>query len=405
MNNSDKNMLGNQDRFGYCLALETSCDDTAIAVLKYPLGASFINLCKYTVVISSKVATQIDTHAEFGGVVPEIGARLHATNILSVYQSVINQVLEQEKISLEQFYSGLNILAVTTNPGLMSALKVGLEQAKILQYFINKNYNLDLEVTGVNHLHGHVASCFLEQSSIVNNGFDSFFPHLHLLVSGGNSQILYLKSFLDFEIIGKTLDDAAGECFDKTARMVGFAYPGGVSLAKTAALDEGNYFDLHRGMLKTVSYDFSFSGLKTQVRYHAQDFQKFNGSGFEFEKLLDANQKNFLAQKSLAEVIETNDSNLIYIKKMCISVQTVVIEQLYRKFKKAYQDYKPVSIGLSGGVSANLLLRKKITLINPSKPALIPLLKYTGDNAAMIGFCAILSSSCNTSLNHKSQEL
>ena len=225
----------------------------------------------------------------------------------------------------------------------------------------------------------------------------AIFPHLHLLVSGGNSQLLLLKSFSDWKIIGQTLDDAAGECFDKIGRMVGFQYPAGVSVARTAKLDDNNYLNLSVGMQRDGGYNYSFSGLKTAVRYM---IQKSTIPGIKFEKALVSQEITELMQITNASDLENlnnpNKQKLEFIYQICCSVQAVVIKQLLNKFEKALKnnllENKIQSIGLSGGVSANLLLRQSLKELGDKyqiQYLFKPHLKLTGDNAIMIGLAGL----------------
>jgi tRNA A37 threonylcarbamoyltransferase TsaD len=253
------------------------------------------------------------------------------------------------------------------------------------------------------------------------------YPHLHLLVSGGNSQIIYLQSWTDFQVIGKTLDDAAGECFDKTARMLGLPYPGGVYLSKIAGLADKNYLKFPVGMKDSKEYNFSFSGLKTAVRYYLEKLELGNGERFELEKKLSVEEIEFLTSHSLEEIlryavvdksnicVETslsrhdttqtaeatstspfltptadfNYEKLATIKTVCITVQSVIVEALLNKIDLAYKNLEVASIGLSGGVSANPLLRLKLEQKYTEKLLLAPK-PLTGDNAVMIALAGIL---------------
>ena len=362
-----------------CLAIETSCDDTSVSVLEYQQLDNFIDICNTTTVISSKISSQVDIHALYGGVVPEIGARYHATNFLTVLRSVVDEVKLKKDLNLNQFWNNIDLIAVTSTPGLLSSLKVGIEEAKALQFFLKKNYKKEVKIEYVNHLHGHIASSFLEVEKMAKSPF----PHLHLLVSGGNTQILNIKEWGKIDIVSKTLDDAVGECLDKTGRMLGFTYPGGVTLAKVAGLSIGNSFDLNHAM-KNDSYNMSYSGLKTQVRGITQ---KINNFGFSYEQYLTQEEKNYLIITDLENI---TDKRLRFIKEGSIAIQTIAMEQLTRKMKMVKKSFEPESIGLSGGVSANLLLRDNLFKLS-NKQLFKPQLKYTGDNAAMIGFAGILN--------------
>ncbi len=380
----------------YYLAIETSCDETSLALLKYTPDESvgFVEGLNSTQIISSVVSSQINIHQEFGGVVPEIGARQHAEHIHVLLQLLLSKIGQgvQPTISGEEtnpvdidvhdyqdIFTHLSKIFVTTEPGLVSALKVGREFARALRFFVAKEFGQSAAIEEVNHLHGHVISCFWQESMNFEYLPDKeVFPHLHLLVSGGNSQILLLTSPRDWEVVGQTLDDAAGESFDKTGRLLGLPYPAGVSISKIAGKRAENIHDLPRGMLKSASFDYSFSGLKTAVRYY------LDKHGFEKEQRLDPTEINQLLSTEL-ELLD--DPKLRFIKEMCISIQYVIVEQLVRKLRRAQSQYMPQSLGLSGGVSANPLLREKVGLL--STQVYIPPLYLTGDNAVMIGFSGL----------------
>ena len=366
-----------------CLAIETSCDDTSVAILEYSDTSTFENIVSTTKVLSSCVSSQIEIHAVYGGVIPEIGARYHTTNFLPVMKAALIEAGGKLGVSEEQLLESLDMIAVTKEPGLHSALKVGIEEAKALQYFINHKYQKLVPIQYVNHLHGHIASSFLENGELSSSPF----PHLHLLVSGGNTQILKINSWEDINIIAKTVDDAVGECYDKTARMIGFQYPGGVSLARIAGLEDKNYIGLNRAMLND-SLNMSYSGLKTQVRYI---IQACNIAGVTYEVNMSDEDRIYLIETQLEDI---TNPRLKFLKELCISVQSVCTEQLIRKMKLALRnndlDNKIATLGVSGGVSANLLLRQNLGSI-AKYPIYRPQLKYTGDNAAMIGLAGILN--------------
>lgn len=216
----------------------------------------------------------------------------------------------------------------------------------------------------------------------------AIFPHIHLLVSGGNTQLILCKSITDWKVIGATLDDAAGECFDKISRMIGLPYPSGLYLAKIAKMHDRNYFNLPISMQGNKNLSYSFSGLKTAVRNLVQknspkDLVFMNDlSTTEIKELIDAES-----------ILELKSSKLAYIYSLSISVQSVIVDQLLSKLKLVIEIQRPASIGLSGGVSANLLLRAKVKLVanNNNLPVYIPHPSLTGDNAIMIGLSGIAS--------------
>jgi N6-L-threonylcarbamoyladenine synthase len=217
------------------------------------------------------------------------------------------------------------------------------------------------------------------------------FPHLHLLVSGGNSQILFFDSWKEWRIIGQTLDDAAGECMDKTGRMLGLPYPAGISVAKIAKMDDKNYLDLPIGMQRgnNSNFNYSFSGLKTAMRYL---IEKQDIEGYYYEKPLLEEEIEELKRAEKIEELKTEKLRFIY--QACCSIQSVVTHQLINKLSMAIEQHSPQSLGLSGGVSANLLLRQKMENLKRKKGVkhlFIPQLKLTGDNAVMIGLAGLAS--------------
>jgi N6-L-threonylcarbamoyladenine synthase len=368
------------------LAIETSCDETSLAILAKKTSletVSFYDFVNSFEVIASVISSQISTHAKYGGVVPEIGARQHADQIHFLLQSLLDQIGDEDINILTQIKS----IFVTTEPGLISALRVGVEFAKTLKFYLDKS-RLDgqkVEIVNVNHLRGHMISTFFEPEKRLQILDYDIFPHIHLLVSGGNSQIILMNSWKDWQIIGQTLDDAAGECLDKVGRMVGLPYPGGVYLAKIAKLSTSNPCNFPVGMKKNESLNYSFSGLKTAVRYFLQDSKVI---GFRFEAPLEKSEINQLQE------IEFTSPKLELIHQVCISAQAVVVAQLMNKTESAIAKYKPSSIGLSGGVSANLLLRSRFDHLKEKfglAHMFYPDLKLSGDNAVMIGLAGILT--------------
>ena len=464
------------------LSIETSCDETSIAFLESSFDSelsseNFVEYINSFDNLAHTISTQITTHAEYGGVIPEIGARLHAEQIHYLFEQTILKVFEGKKLiqnypdsfavtpprgvlnaksnnlnfndpKAREFLAKIDYISVTAEPGLKSALRVGEEFAKTIQFYLNLKLNRKVEVLKVNHLKGHVFSSFFNvkekvlmgTSELSNEGIlksnelltnllslasarqvqdderlmvvlentpsegvkpkvsgllssKNIFPHLHLLVSGGNSQLILLRNPYEFQIIGQTLDDAAGECFDKTARMFGLSYPGGVSLARIAGLQNTNYLDLPVSMKNNPELNFSFSGLKTAVRYFVQKNELVNYeeklSETELQELLTTDLEALTTPKPSVSPLQKGyvqpNPKLILIKQLCISIQSVIVEQLIIKAKKAIKEFKPNSIGISGGVSANSLLRQKIQEIADGKPVFIPDLTLTGDNAVMIG--------------------
>jgi N6-L-threonylcarbamoyladenine synthase len=386
------------------LAIESSCDETSLALLSGNPGPgiSFFEHLNSFEVVSSVVSSQIKTHAKFGGVVPEIGARLHANQIHFLFQMLLQNIGSDtplittdsfEKIIQKPFdikmysnvLSTIDEIFVTTEPGLTSALKVGMEFAKTLQFFVERTRGNHIKITEINHLNGHVYSSFFQKDKQDQHlslhmipGNNDVFPHLHLLVSGGNSQFILMKSSTEMDILGQTLDDAAGECLDKIGRMLGFPYPAGVCVARTAGLMEKNLCDLPIGMKHNQTVAVSFSGLKTACRLRLEKL------GFELEKPLSSDEIDLLTSGN-----ENNLSpRLMFIKEFAISAQSVLVAQLINKLKIAIKIHQPHSLGISGGVSANLLLRKRIGELG-IQSIFIPPLFLTGDNAVMIGLAGV----------------
>ena len=309
----------------YILAIESSCDDTAAAVLKNDK------------VVSNIVARQ-SIHEEYGGVVPELASRAHQQNIVPVVTVALNKA----GISKNQ----LSAIAFTQGPGLMGSLLVGSAFAKSL------SLSLNIPLLAVNHMHAHILAHFIDEE-----GFDKpTFPFLALTISGGHTQIVKVSSFFDMEIIGETTDDAVGEAFDKTAKILGFPYPGGPFIDKYAK--EGNPKKYTFTKPKIDGLDFSFSGLKTQILYFIQKNVKEN--------------PNF---------IEENRNDI------CASVQFTIIEILMDKLKLAVAQTGINQIAIGGGVSANSGIRETLKEAENKYgwKTFIPKFEYTTDNAAMIG--------------------
>jgi N6-L-threonylcarbamoyladenine synthase len=272
-------------------------------------------------------------HEQYGGVVPELASRAHQSNIIPV----IETALKKAKITS----SDLSAIAVTQGPGLMGSLLVGTNVAKGLCIAHQ------LPMVGVNHLEAHVAALFID------NPVD--LPMLCLLVSGGHTQIILVRSMLDMEIVGTTQDDAAGEAFDKAAKLMGLGYPGGPMVDRLAK--EGNPQLYSFPDSQTEGLNFSFSGIKTSLLYFLRDQQKLN-----------------------PQFLENN------INHVCASYQRQIIVSLMKRMNKAILQYKPASIGLSGGVSANSELRNTWLELGKKHhvPAWIPAFEYCTDNAAMV---------------------
>jgi N6-L-threonylcarbamoyladenine synthase len=309
----------------FILSIESSCDDTAAAVLKNDK------------VLSNVIANQL-IHNQYGGVVPELASRAHQQNIVPV----IDAALKKAGIKKEQ----LSAIAFTQGPGLMGSLLVGGSFAKSLAMA------LKIPLIAVNHMDAHVLAHFIDEE-----GFDKpIFPFIALTISGGHTQILKVDSFFDMQIIGQTTDDAVGEAFDKTAKILGLPYPGGPLVDKNAQLGNPKAFPFIKP--KVPNLDFSFSGLKTAILYFLQKEQLKN--------------PNFISEN---------------INDICASVQHTIIEILMDKLKLAVEQTGIKQVAMGGGVSANSGIRKALKETEKlyGWKTYIPKFEYTTDNAAMIG--------------------
>lgn len=308
------------------LGIESSCDDTSAAIVSDG------------VLLSNVIASQA-VHASYGGVVPELASRAHQQNIIPV----VDAAIKQSGISKDE----ISAVAFTRGPGLLGSLLVGVSFAK--GFALAKN----IPMIEINHLQGHVLSWFVKEKDKEHKNPD--FPFLTLLVSGGHTQIIKVKGYFDMEIIGSTIDDAAGEAFDKCAKVMGLGYPGGPIIDKYAHEGDDKKFKFAKPNIKGL--DFSFSGLKTSFLYTLRDEMEQN--------------PNFI------------DEN---IKDLCASLQSTIINILIDKLKKAVKETGIRQITIGGGVAANSGLRD--TLAEAAKKygweVFIPERKYTTDNAAMI---------------------
>ncbi|MBI2966576.1 MAG: tRNA (adenosine(37)-N6)-threonylcarbamoyltransferase complex transferase subunit TsaD [Bacteroidetes bacterium] len=309
------------------LGIETSCDETAAAVT--------ING-----VLRSAITSTQQIHSMYGGVVPELASRVHQQNIVPV----ADEALKLAKIGLRD----LDAVAVTIGPGLMGSLLVGVSFAKGFGLAINK------PVIPVNHMQAHIYSLFIRKKDEETKTVPSF-PFLCMNISGGHTQIVKVNSFSDMELLGQTLDDAAGEAFDKAAKILGLPYPGGPAIDRLAAAGNPGIFTFPKPVIP--DYDFSFSGLKTAVLY-------------------------FIRDRTLADPdFITNNINDI-----CASVQHVIVGILLNKLSKAISDTKISTVGIAGGVAANSYFRKMTAQLAEKNHIRLfyPDLEFCTDNAAMV---------------------
>jgi N6-L-threonylcarbamoyladenine synthase len=316
------------------LGIETSCDETAAAVIREnDKGTADI--------LSNIVSSQIEEHKKFGGVVPELAARAHLENI----EYIIETALKESKISIDK----LDGVAATAGPGLIVCLTVGLNIGKSIAAFSNKPF------IGVNHLEGHALSPGLEKKIK--------FPYLLLLISGGHTQFLIVKDVNKYEQLGTTIDDALGEAFDKTAKMLDLGYPGGPNVEKFSKLGDKNFFKLPEPIINKAGCNLSFAGLKTAV---LRESKKING-----------------------------ENKLKY--NLAASFQNTINKILYKKTKVAIQMFRDktkkenLQLIVAGGVAANESIRKNLSILSNEMgfETVYPDLKFCGDNAAMIAWAGI----------------
>ncbi len=309
----------------YILAFESSCDETSVAVLQNDK------------VISNVILSQ-EYHTTFGGVVPEIASREHLRKIVEMTDASL------KKANLEM--KDIDLVAATSEPGLIGAILIGLSFAKSLAATLNKPF------IPINHIHAHLYSAFINDNK-------PEFPFIALIVSGGHTLLILVEDFFKHKILGTTIDDAVGEAFDKVAKMMGLGYPGGPLIDRFAKNGDIGFHEFPISVIKNSKYNFSFSGIKTSVLYYLRD-------------------NNFQSVK--------NDK---LISDISASFQHAAIKTLFSKVKKAAREYKVKDVAISGGVSANSYLKQMFkTLERDGYRIYIPELIYTTDNAAMIGITA-----------------
>lgn len=331
------------------LGIESSCDDTSAAVIQDGH------------ILSNVIGTQ-KIHEQYGGVVPELASRAHQQNIIPVvHQAIKESGIDKSKISA---------VAFTRGPGLLGSLLVGVSFAKSFALGLN------VPLIDVNHMQGHILAHFIKEKD--GSSKPPTFPFLCLTVSGGHTQIVKVRDYLEFELIGETIDDAAGEAFDKSAKLLGLPYPGGPLIDKYAK--EGNPKAFTFGIPKVAGLDFSFSGLKTSILYFIQKNTKEN-----------------------PRFIEENKADI------CASIQHSIITILMKKIEKAASQHNIRDIAIAGGVSANSGLRKKLREMEQTHDwrTYIPPFSYCTDNAGMIaitGYYKFLNNTfCNQSITAKAR--
>lgn len=318
------------------LGIETSCDETAAAVVTRQSGG-------VPAILSNVISSQIDEHSPFGGVVPEIAARAH----LSVLDHVVKSALQQADTGL----SGIDGIGVTAGPGLIGGLMVGLMTAKAI------SASRSIPYLGINHLEGHALTARLTDNIA--------YPYLLLLVSGGHSQILCVKGLGDYERWATTIDDAVGETFDKTAKLLGLEFPGGPSVEKTAVNGDASRFRFPKPLQGQDTLNMSFSGLKTAIRKEAQSLAK--PAGQDIADLCAS------AQKTIAEILTNRCSRAM------------------KQFENTVKNASPKTLVVAGGVAANMMIREKLDALcsGPDWQLVAPPLPLCTDNAAMIAWAAL----------------
>lgn len=308
------------------LAIESSCDDTSAAVIQDEY------------LLSNVMANQ-DVHQKYGGVIPELASRAHQQNIVPV----VHRALELAGVKIDD----VDAIAFTRGPGLLGSLLVGTSFAKGLSIATG------IPLVDVNHLQGHILSHFIKQKDVENR--HPKFPFLSLLVSGGHTQIVRVDSYLEYEIIGHTIDDAVGEAFDKCAKLMGLGYPGGPVVDRLAKQGDSSAFKFAKPRID--GYNYSFSGVKTSLLYFLRDQMAVDPS------FIDNNRED-----------------------LCASFQNCLIDILMEKLIRAAKDLKIKDITIAGGVSANSGLRERVSLEGEKRGwnVFLPEFKFTTDNAAMI---------------------
>lgn len=306
------------------LGIETSCDETAAAVVKD--GRE---------ILSNVISTQIEIHKKFGGVVPEIASRKH----LEIVNAVVAEALEQANVTFDD----IDAIGVTYGPGLVGALLVGVSAAKALAFALDK------PLIPVHHIRGHICANFIEHKKLEP-------PFICLVASGGHSHIVHVKDYTEFEVLGRTRDDAAGEAFDKVARILGLPYPGGPEIDKCAVGGDENFARFKKVSFGEGCYDFSFSGIKTGVMNFVNNA---NQKGEEFKK-----------------------------EDIAASFQRSVVEVLVDRLIEASDKCGIKKIALAGGVAANSRLRKELENRSDGYDIYFPSLPFCTDNAAMIASSA-----------------
>ena len=372
------------------LGIETSCDETAIALIEGGKGMRGIKGIKGKEefpkinILADKVSSQVKIHASFGGVVPGLAAREHLQNLPILLEGIKRNTrdkgdigdkremkgkIKNNKGKLEKIMEKVDLIAVTHGPGLMPCLLVGVAFAKALAYKYQK------PIIGINHLEGHLLSSFIDSRLAIRDS-RTLFPALGLIVSGGHTELVLIKKWGDYQLLGETLDDAAGEAFDKVARLLDLSYPGGPAIEKAAQKGNKETFNFPRPMANSRDYNFSFAGLKTAVLYKIRDIRDKGGTRDKGDIGGDMGIKEELSGELKAD--------------MAASFEQAVIDTLIKKTEKALEEFSIKTLITGGGVLANNSLRKGLEHLAKKKnlTLLIPKKRYCGDNASMIALAA-----------------
>lgn len=354
------------------LAIETSCDETAVAIVRDGRH-----------IVANVVASQIPLHQKYGGVVPELASRQHVVTIIPV----LEEALEQAKFS----WVNVDAVAVTRGPGLSPALLVGVNAAKGIAFARQK------PLLAVNHIEGHLYSNWLIPEADAEMGvpvLEPALPALCLVVSGGHTELILMTGHGQYKLLGKTIDDAAGEAFDKAARILGLGYPGGPAIQKAAVAGDPNSFQFPRALLKGT-YDFSFSGVKTALLRKVQEygFERTKPAPWQKQEAIDRIAEGEQsgdsgmgkgAQEASTNRTEALDKQQLPIADLAASFQAAVVEILAQKTWAAAAEYDVREVLIAGGVAANSLLRTRMGE-RLRIPFRYPPLALCTDNAAMIG--------------------
>jgi len=314
------------------LAIESSCDETAIAILEG--NGQSLKLQK------NNIYSQVDLHKKYGGVVPELAARKHVETIVPLLDNALGNTR----------LKGVDCIAVTSGPGLVTSLILGINTAKTLAFASH------IPLLPINHIEGHIYSNWLSNLKLVKDN-KKYLPALVLIVSGGHTELILMKAHGDYMLLGQTLDDAVGEAYDKVAKLLNLGYPGGPIVSKLADSGNTQAYNFPRPMIDSKNYNFSFSGLKTAVLYTLE-------------------KKKRLSKDDVSDI--------------CASFQAAVTDVLLKKTIRAALKYNVKSIMIGGGVAANTYLKNHLSKVSDDNGLefFYPDLKYTGDNAAMIATAA-----------------